>query len=112
MEEKFPAKYVKADVFKHPLGQRPVCSEWVGFQPSDIEIPGKGNGRPGEIKGKILLIHDDFHDMRIEPIPHLLNPCDESGHLEGLVGEEGAYRFINNQPFDQWFVPLDIDDDF
>ncbi len=112
MEEKFSAKYIDADVLKYPSGKRSARSKRVGFQPADLEVPGKRDGRSGEIKGEILSIHHDFYDVGIEPVPHLLDPGHESGQLKGIINDEGLDRFINDVPLDERFVSLDIDDDF
>ena len=112
MEKKFSAKYIDADMLKHPFGKRSARSKGVGFQPANLEVPGKRDGRPGEIKGKILLIRHDLYDMGIEPISHLHDPSHESGHLEGIINDERPDRFINDVSFDERFVSLNIDDDF
>jgi len=78
MEEEFSTKYIDADVFEHPFRQRSVRSKGTGFQSSDMEIPGEGDGRSGEIKSKILLVHHDFHDMGIEPILWVFYPRHQS----------------------------------
>ena len=112
MEKKFSAKYIDADVLKYPFGKRSACSERIGFQPADLEVPGKRDGRPGKIKGKIFLIHNDLYDMGIEPISHLLDPGHQSGHLKGIINDERPDRFIDDISFYERFVSLDIDDDF
>ena len=99
-------------MFKHSLRERPIRSERVGFQTSDLEFPGEGDGRTGEIEGEILLVCNNLYDMRIKPISHLLNPGHQRGQLERIFGEERAYRIINDISFNQGFVSLDVNNDF
>src|SRR4030042_4366228 len=112
MEEKFLTKHIDPNMFEYPFGKRSIRSEWIGFEASDVKITREGDGRTRKIQRKILLIHNDFNDMGIEPIPHLLNPRHEGGHMEGIVSEERTYRFINDVSFDKRFVSLDVDNDF
>src|SRR3989304_3543621 len=50
--------------------------------------------------------------MGVEPIPHLLDPGHESGHLEVIVGQERADCFVNESSVYEWLVSLNIDNDF
>jgi len=98
-------------MFEYSFGKRPFCPKRVGFESIDMEIPWKGDWRSGKIKGEPLLIRDYLDDMRIEPVLHLLDPFYQSGHGEGIVGNERPYPLVNNRPFDQRFISLDVDDD-